>query len=233
MIEYTLTRTRRKTAAIYVRAGGVEVRAPLRMPKHEIDRFVAAKEGWIADRLAEAREQAEQRAAFALDYGGTVRCMGRDYPIVARPGHGGKCEKPLTARFGFDGACFYMPPDLAPDDIQYLCTEIYRMLARRELEKKVGQYAPLLAVSPRAVKINGANTRWGSCSARGNLNFSWRLMMADEAVIDYVVVHELAHLAELNHSPRFWALVAGVLPDYRERKKELRALQERLNREGW
>ncbi|MDR0220433.1 MAG: M48 family metallopeptidase [Lachnospiraceae bacterium] len=223
MIEYTLTRQRRKTAAIYVRAGGVEVRAPLRMPKYEIDRFVAAKEAWIEKKLAEFQKQAKKRESFALGYGGAVRCAGREYPIVARAGQ----------RFGFDEACFYMPPGLAPEDIKYLCTEIYRLIAKRELTKKVAHYAPLLDASPKAVKINGAGSRWGSCSSRGNLNFSWRLMMADEAVIDYVVVHELAHLKEMNHSPRFWALVAGVLPDYRERKRALRILQERLSGEWW
>ncbi|MDR2568929.1 MAG: M48 family metallopeptidase, partial [Oscillospiraceae bacterium] len=74
---------------------------------------------------------------------------------------------------------------------------------------------------------------WGSCSAKKSLNFSWRLIMADEDVIDYVVVHELAHLIEMNHSVRFWAVVERVLPDYRERQKWLRELQRKLNVEDW
>jgi predicted metal-dependent hydrolase len=223
MIPYTLTRTRRKTAAIYVRDGEVEVRAPLRMPRYEIERFLAEKERWIIKKLAETRARAAQRESFTIGYGDTVPCMGRDCPIVARAGR----------RFGFDGACFYMPPGLAAEDIKYLCIETYRLIAKRELAKRVEHYAPLLGASPRAVKINGAASRWGSCSSLGNLNFSWRLMMAEAAVSDYVVVHELAHLKEMNHSPRFWALVAGVLPDYREQKKALRELQERLGGEDW
>jgi len=75
--------------------------------------------------------------------------------------------------------------------------------------------------------------RWGSCSSRGSLNFSWRIMMADDAVIDYVVVHELAHLVEMNHSPRFWAVVAGVLPDYSKRRARLRLLNKKLEGEDW
>jgi hypothetical protein len=90
-----------------------------------------------------------------------------------------------------------------------------------------------MSVTPIAVKINSAKTRWGSCSNKKSLNFSWRLIMADDDVIDYVVVHELAHLREMNHSPRFWAVVEAVLPDYRERKLKLRALQAKLNREDW
>jgi len=97
----------------------------------------------------------------------------------------------------------------------------------------VEHYAGLMSASPTAVKINGAKTRWGSCSAKKSLNFSWRLVMADDSVIDYVVVHELAHITEMNHSARFWAIVAGVLPDYKERQKQLKALQKRLNAEDW
>jgi predicted metal-dependent hydrolase len=66
-----------------------------------------------------------------------------------------------------------------------------------------------------------------------SLNFSWRLVMADDAAIDYVVVHELAHITEMNHSPEFWAIVAGVLPDYKERRRRLKLLQLRLNSEDW
>ncbi|MCL2342290.1 MAG: M48 family metallopeptidase, partial [Firmicutes bacterium] len=99
--------------------------------------------------------------------------------------------------------------------------------------EKTAAFAEQMGLKPRAVKINSAKTRWGSCSALKNLNFSWRLAMADDGVIDYVVVHELAHLREMNHSARFWAIVAGVLPDYRERQKRLKALQKRLGNEDW
>jgi hypothetical protein len=77
-------------------------------------------------------------------------------------------------------------------------------------------------VSPARITITGAMTRWGSCSGRGSVNFSWRLMLCDDDVIDYVVVHELAHLREMNHGPHFWAIVEQVLPDYKRRKEKLR-----------
>ena len=98
-----------------------------------------------------------------------------------------------------------------------------RARAKEVLPQRVAYFAHLMGVKPAQVKITGARTRWGSCSGRGNLNFSWRLMLADEREIDYVVVHELAHLREMNHSPRFWAVVEAVMPDYRERKKSLTA----------
>jgi hypothetical protein len=173
--------------ALYVRDGGVEIRAPLRMPKRDIDRFVASKEIWIAGKLALARDRAARREAFALEHGHAL-----------------------------------------PSRI-----EGYIAAAKARLPERAAYYAALMGVAPAAVKVSGAKTRWGSCSSKGNLSFSWRLMMADGGVIDYLVVHELAHLKEMNHSPRFWAVVEGTLPDYRERQKRLRALQNRLANECW
>jgi predicted metal-dependent hydrolase len=107
------------------------------------------------------------------------------------------------------------------------------MLAKQICTGKTLDFAKQMKVMPAAVKVNGATARWGSCSAKKSLNFSWRLVMADDAVIDYVVVHELAHITEMNHSARFWAIVAGMLPDYKERQKRLKELQRRLNAENW
>jgi len=111
-----------------------------------------------------------------------------------------------------------------------------RALAKEILPGKVAKYAKLLGVAPARVKISGAKTRWGSCSGGGNLNFSWRLFLAGDATIDYVVVHELAHLLEMNHGPRFWAIVEGVLPAYAAARAELKRLQRKFNEfneENW
>lgn len=223
MIDYTLTRSKRKTVALYVRGGGVEVRAPLKMPKSDIDKFVASKEKWITERLAKSGELAARRESFELNFGGLIAYRGKQYPIEAKSGN----------RVGFDGAAFYMPPGLPPGQIKSACAQIYRMLAKRDLTEKTLAFAERMAVVPAAVKINGAKTRWGSCSGRKSINFSWRLIMADDGVIDYVVVHELAHLSEMNHSARFWAIVGNVLPDYKERQARLKALQKRLAAEDW
>lgn len=223
MIDYILIRSKRKTIALYVRDGGVEVRAPLKMPKQDIDRFVASKEKWVMDRLVKSQDQSVRREAFSLGYGDTVLYRGKQYPITAKAG----------SRVGFDNACFYMPPNLPPEQIKAACVQIYRLLAKRDLTEKTLYFARRMGVTPSAFKINGAKTRWGSCSAKKSINYSWRLIMADDAVIDYVVVHELAHLTELNHSARFWTIVKKTLPDYRERQKCLRELQQRLTDEAW
>ncbi len=223
MIPYTLIRSRRKTIALYVRNGQAEVHAPMNAPKHSIDQFVISKEKWIQDKLAASSERQAQREAFALGYGAQVAYRGRLFPIAARPGK----------QVSFDEQCFYMPPSLTAEQIKHACIQIYRLLAKRDLTNKVVDFSKRMGATPLAVKINGAKTRWGSCSGQRSLNFSWRLMMADDAAIDYVIVHELAHLMEMNHSDRFWAIVEGVLPDYKARQTQLKDVQNKLSMEDW
>ncbi len=224
MVDFTVIRSNRKTAAIYIRPdASVEVRAPLKMPLREIERFVAAKEAWIRAKLSLVEERQTEQAAFVLTYGDSVLYRGAAYPIAARPGR----------RVGFDGACFYMSPGLEPEQIKAACVQVYRLLAKQLLTEKTLQFAAQMGVSPAGVKITGAKTRWGSCSLHGSISFAWRLVMAEEDTIDYVVVHELAHLRQMNHSERFWRAVAEVLPDYQQRRAKLRALQLRLGGEKW
>jgi len=223
MISYTLTRSRRKTAAIYVREGAVEVRAPLRMPKNDIDRFITEKESWILKSLAKQRIQAENKESFVISYGSVVTFRGNQHNITQHSG----------TRAGFDGDVFYMPPDLTRSQIKSTCMQIYRRLAKAHITNRVAVYASQMNVTPAAIKINNAMKRWGSCSSKKNLNFSWRLIMADDSIIDYVVVHELAHLVEMNHSSRFWEIARCVLPDYKTEQKKLKVLQQRLMHENW
>jgi len=223
MINYTISRSNRKTIALHIKNGSLEVRAPLHASKANIDKFVHSKSSWIEKHLSQSAERAEKRESFTLNYGSTITYRGREYPIYAKEG----------SRVGFDGSVFYMPPNLSPERIKDACEQIYRILAKNTCTEKVLAFAKQMSVMPIAVKVNGATTRWGSCSGKKSLNFSWRLVMADDDVIDYVVVHELAHITEMNHSEKFWAIVAGVLPDYRERQKRLKELQKRLSTESW
>lgn len=95
----------------------------------------------------------------------------------------------------------------------------YRKEARRRITERAAYFAEKMGVDYGRIAIKAAKTRWGSCSARGNLNFHWKLILMPPAILDYVVVHELAHRIEMNHSPRFWAQVERILPDYRERRR--------------
>lgn len=97
-----------------------------------------------------------------------------------------------------------------------------RELARQRITRRVEYFAPLVGVTYNRIFIKEQKTRWGSCSSLGNLNFNWKLILLNEELLDYVVVHELAHRKQMNHSPTFWAEVERVLPDYRERRRRLK-----------
>jgi len=220
---YNLTRTARRTAAINIRNGVVYVRAPFFMPRRVIDQFVMEKAPWIKKNLTKQIVETENKEAFALDYGSFLTLRGKTYPVLPR-------EDKYAE---FDEGAFYMPPGLPPEQLKTLCIRLYIILAQMHITKRVHFYALRMKAEPKAIKINSATKRWGSCSSLGNLNFSWRLIMADDEVIDYVVVHELAHLIEMNHSPRFWAVIRRIIPDYEECKEKLKQLQSRLDNEDW
>jgi len=116
-------------------------------------------------------------------------------------------------------------PILSEEDYQN-----YRMLAEQVFRQRAAYFAGQMGVSYGRITIRDQKTRWGSCSSKGNLNFNWRLVLAPREVLDYVVVHELAHRKEMNHSARFWRLVEEELPDYPQRKNWLRVNGELLMR---
>jgi len=224
MTEYSIIRSNRKTLAIHItRNAAVEVRAPLNLAQSDIERFVQTKEDWITTHLAIQTERSAEKSAFMLNYGNSIAVMGRRCIITARTGN----------RVSIEDDRFYMPPSLSSDQIKSACIKMYKLIAKNELPRRTAAYAARMGVTPAAVKINSATTRWGSCSGRNNINFSWRLIMAADEIIDYVVVHELAHIIEHNHSARFWTVVERILPDYKARQKQLKVLQAVLTTENW
>ncbi len=108
-------------------------------------------------------------------------------------------------------------------------TRWYKERALEIIAERVKQYAQQYNFIPKQVKISSAKTRWGSCGPNGTLNFTWRLVMAPLDVIDYVVVHELAHLRVKDHSSKFWKVVESIYPEYKKQRKWLRENGEKLN----
>ena len=223
MFEYKLTRAKRRSISASVRNGSLEVRAPLYYTQKDVEEFLASRAAWIEKHLAESKAKLEQRESFTLNYGDKVTYRGKQFPIVGKPGE----------MAGFNVVSFYMPSDLTPEEIKYYCRKTFWLLAEKDIPLWVSEFANEMEVEPTAVRINNAKTRWGSCSAKGSLNFAWRLIMADDEVIEYLVVHELAHMIEYSHSARFWKIVESYIPDYMERKKRLKALQHKLSLENW
>ena len=222
-IDYNIKRSRRKTLGIYIKGASVEVRAPLRMPAREIKAFVVSKADWIEKHLMAQRERERLRGEFKLREGTPLLYRGAEYPLRLAP----------ARQAGFNGEFFYAPRDLEQFSLREALTDVYKRLARNYLKQRTAEIAHELALAPSAVKVNSAKTRWGSCSGKNSVNLSWRLIMAGDDCIDYVIVHELAHIAEHNHSRRFWSIVESALPGYKRQRSKLKLLAERLLAEGW
>ncbi len=195
-----LVRSRRKTIALIIhRQGQLLVRAPLRASRAQIEAFVLEKEAWIRAHQARLRAR-PQPPPVTFAAGEAFLFLGRSYPLRLAPG-----KPPLELR---DGG-FRLDPT-AHSQAAALFRAWYRRQAREVLAERVALHAARLGFTPGALRISAAHTRWGSCSSRGTLSFPWRLVLAPLEVIDYVVVHELVHLAVKNHSAAFWERVTAA-----------------------
>lgn len=218
-LAYELIRSgrRRKTLSLTIKQGGkIVIRAPRHVPLTEIDGFFNRKLAWIRSKLAAATVPRDKMDDEDLGAAGKITFLGASYPVVIEGAAGRKAE------ISFDGECFLLAPEAAAAG-KDLLRAWYRRAAAAFLPGRVSFFAGLWDSHPRSVRISKARARWGSCSADNRLAFSWRLIMAPPPVIDYVVVHELAHIREKNHSPRFWRLVEELCPDYRQQRRWLRS----------
>ena len=186
---------------------GVEVVLPRRAPAREAAAAVRELRPWIERRVAEIEGA---RAAVAAR-GDTVPYLGRDAGFVGEAG-----RSRVTRR----GDVLFVP---AGAERTPALERWYRRAARSEIEPRLQRACALAGTSYSTLTIRGQRTRWASCSRSGAMSFNWRLLLAPEAVLDYVVWHEVCHLEVMDHSPRFWRLVAARSPGYREHVRWLRA----------
>ncbi len=209
---YHLVRSKRRTLALVIeRDGTLVVRAPLRMAEAEVRRFVEAKRNWIERKQAEAAKEAVIPHRFVdgelFPFLGKLlplRLVPDPEPALVMDGHGFRLSRSRQA----DGRALFV--------------DWYRAQARNYIAARLEYFSHSHNMKPVGLRISSARTRWGSCSRKGTLSFTWRLVMAPPEVMDYVIVHELAHLHEMNHSPAFWALVEKMLPDYQQRRAWLK-----------
>ena len=224
MINYKIVYSNRKTLGIYIlKDGNVEIRCPKSVSKQTIDNFISEKQEWINRMSVRNRDMFEQKNEFTLSIGSKLMFLGVEYPLTAASDNS----------YGFDGNSFYVPSALTSEQIKQCIINLYKRLANDVIKTKIAEIAPQMHTMPSAVKINSAKTRWGSCSGKNSLNFSWKLIMADERAVDYVIVHELAHTFEHNHSSKFWNIVEKAMPDYRQRRSLLLDTQKKLALENW
>jgi predicted metal-dependent hydrolase len=188
-------------------ARGVEVVLPRRAPEREAAAAIRELRPWIERRIAEL---AGARAAVAAR-GETVPYLGR---TLALRGEAGR------SRVGRKGEVLLVPEGAARLPA---LERWYRRAARAEIEPRLDRACAVAGTSYSRLTIRGQRTRWASCSRSGAMSFNWRLLLAPEAVLDYVVWHEVCHLEVMDHSPRFWRLLAERSPGYREHLRWLRA----------
>jgi predicted metal-dependent hydrolase len=217
MMEYQLVRSHRKTLAIHIlQDATVQVRAPKRLSKKEIERFLEQKKDWILQKQAEMRSFQPKQPKECLERNDTLWLQGKEYPIR----YGEKLQ--------FTGECFVVPK-VEWETLKPSLIRLYKSFLAPLLQQKVQYYAKIMNVQPKAVKINSAMKRWGSCSGKNSLNFTFLLAMVGGSELSYVVVHELAHIKQHNHSPAFWNEVKAILPDYKLRQNNLKEMQKRIH----
>jgi predicted metal-dependent hydrolase len=200
-IQYTVRRSARaRRVRVNVHAHtGVEVVLPARAPERAAATAIRELRPWIEGRLDEAREALARVAARA----GTVPYLGRSLELVPQEGR---------SRVHCKGELLLVPAE----DPRPAIERFYRRAARIEIELRLDRAAALAGQSYQDLTIRGQRTRWASCSASGRMSFNWRLLLAPERVLEYVVWHEVCHLEIADHSSRFWALLGRRWPDYRE-----------------
>jgi predicted metal-dependent hydrolase len=213
----SIIRSKRKTVSLIITPEAkLVVRAPLRTSSGYIEGLVAEKSAWIRRKVAEIRERPAAGKKQFVD-GEEFLFLGKKYPLkTASTGTGVELGESLTVT-GRTGP-----------EIHRQLSGWYRVQAAKIIGDRCLSYAKIVGRTPVSIRISHAARRWGSCSTRGTLCFSWRLVLAPPEIIDYVIVHELVHLIHHNHSKRFWDNVGAVMPDYRERKNWLKIHEQML-----
>ena len=204
-------RARRLSLRVSQLDGQVTLTLPKAAPRAPALAFLRSREGWIRDALSALPEGIVVRAGVALPVEGV--------PL--------KLTAAATLRVRRDGDRLLVPKarPAGPQTADYLRRE-----ARARLTEACARHAAALGRDHGRITLRDTRSRWGSCSAAGNLNFSWRLIMAPPEILDYVAAHEVAHLARMDHSPAFWAHVARLRPDHAQQRAWLRREGHLLHR---
>lgn len=203
-------RATRLTLRIMPGTGGLRLSMPPRVSDSQIDAFLSRNLGWIRTRLDRMPEPVEAVNGAVIPFRGVdhrVRATGTPRGVVHR------CSSPHGAELVVPG-----PTSATGRRLR----DFFRKEARILLNEAVHRHAEKLEVRPKSIRITDSRSRWGSCSTTRTLSFSWRIVMAPPAVLEYLAAHETAHLREMNHGPRFWALVRELCPQLEQQKNWLR-----------
>jgi predicted metal-dependent hydrolase len=216
IVPYVLRRARRRTIGLSIDHRGLRVGAPRRTPLIEVESLILRHSDWVAQKLDEWRNRRRPEPLKIVD-GAQLPVLGKSLRIRLAFGNNRAVWNELTV------------PELTlclrtPVDAARVLEKTLRQRALRLFAERLAHFAAQLRLNVPVLSLSAARTRWGSCSLKTGIRLNWRLIHFSPRIIDYVVVHELAHLREMNHSPRFWAIVEQFCPDYRLIRDELKSL---------
>jgi predicted metal-dependent hydrolase len=226
-LDYELRRSTRRSIGFMIDDGGLRVTAPRRITLAEIDNAIRAKQRWILTKLHERGERRalrQEKPPMQWIDGAALPFMGGHITLRLQPAERSHCQ--------FDPALGELRIGVVTGLAEWQLQERVRIWlqaeATRVFTERLAVYAARLGVTYSSMTLSSAGTRWGSCTVDGSIRLNWRLIHFSLPLIDYVVAHELAHLLEMNHSPRFWARVESVYPDYDGAKAALRKRSQEL-----
>lgn len=219
-LHYALKRSARRSIGFAIDSTGLTITAPRWVTIADIETAIGEKQRWIFAKLIEWQTRVEQRALPKVDWkdGAQVPYLGQPVRVKLGSPQG-------TLAFNAQEAALQVPLPLQadPQQIKDRVQSWLQSEAKRLFGERLAIYAQKLGVDFRAYALSSAATRWGSCSSDGKIRLNWRLIHFPLSIIDYVVAHELSHLREMNHSPRFWQTVESIFPEFREARQTLKS----------
>jgi predicted metal-dependent hydrolase len=219
VVTYRLRRARRKTIGLSVGRNGLTASAPRWVPVAEIEAFMRTKARWVCAKLDDQARRA--RPPFEWRVGASLPLLGQTATLALAP-------HLRTTRLAGDRIEVALGQDAPITTLRESVLRFLRVHARGLFDERVGLMAGRAGRTAPPTRISNARTQWGSCQPDGRIFLSWRLVHLDLHLVDYVVAHEVAHLEEMNHSPRFWSAVEELYPDWRAARRELREREHAL-----
>ena len=213
LVSYTVKRSRRRSIALTIDEHGLRVGAPGQASQRAIEAMLRKHDAWVLRKLTEWQQRLPPPRHW--QDGESLMLLGQPLRLTLVPGQ---------QEVRVDGNRFIADSNWAQnaDNMKRQITDWLQQQALGCFRERIAHFHPLLKVPEPQVRLSNARTRWGSCHANGRIRLNWRLIQMPLCLVDYVVVHELAHLVEMNHSPRFWTIVARLVPDYKARRAEIR-----------
>jgi predicted metal-dependent hydrolase len=220
VVSYRLKRSRRKSIGFVIDEEGLVVTAPRWVSLADIDLALKEKQRWILVNLHEMGERRRATPHVSWQEGGRVPYLGVSLALCMAP-RGVRGRDAVVLDLEAATLTVSLPPDAGPKQLRDRVQGWLQAEARRIFAERSAIFAKRLGVTPKGLRLSSAKTRWGSCSADGKILLNWRLVHFPMSSIDYVVAHELAHLREMNHGPRFWQTVGEILPGFESARAHL------------